>query len=206
MVVTPIVLSMSHILIIDDEATICWTLERALKGEGHQVTTAGDALLGLKHLQRQKYDLVILDVRLPGMDGLTCMEQIKQTLPDLPIIIMTAFGDLATTVKALHQGAYEYLLKPFDLDDMLGLVQRALKPTKISKVIKRIGTVSENYATLLGKSPAMQGIFRQIALVADKNVPVLITGESGTGKELVAQAIHKYSSRCTNGSTGCNQS
>jgi two-component system nitrogen regulation response regulator GlnG len=141
---------------------------------------------------------VVLDVRLPGKDGLSALLEWRQRWPDLTIVIMTAFGDLETAVRALHQGAFDYLIKPFDLDQALLVFRRALElndgPQTNTKVETSSPPLGEE-SRLVGRSAAMQQIFRQIALVAPSSSSVLITGESGTGKELVARAIHRHSPR-----------
>jgi two-component system nitrogen regulation response regulator GlnG len=193
---------MTQILIVDDEASICWALEQIFQAEGYHATTCSNAEEGLSLAKRQKFDVVMMDIRLPGMDGITAMQSLYEISADTPIVIMTAFGDLPTTVKAIHKGAFEFLAKPFDMDDALGVIQRALDQIAQSQSAFKndaAASVTGNSISgqLLGNSPAMQKVFRRIALVADKDVPVLICGESGSGKELVAQAIHRYSLRAS---------
>src|SRR5687767_2823011 len=118
---------MKHILIIDDEEAVCWALERALRKEGHEVAVAASAEEGLVLADRQPPDAIILDVRLPGMDGLTALGQLKKRTEDSPVIVVTAFGNLTTAVKAVEGGAFDYLTKPFDLDQALDAVNRALQ-------------------------------------------------------------------------------
>ncbi|MEW4486616.1 sigma-54 dependent transcriptional regulator [Thalassoglobus sp. JC818] len=188
---------MSRILVVDDEPTICWALQQALSEDGHDVTVSSTAEEALKNFDQLSPDLVMLDVRLPGMDGLSALNHFRENNAETPVIVMTAFGDLETAVQAIHRGAFEYLLKPFDLDQVTQAVSRAL--THASTETSVSGDVGDAKETdlLLGSSPAMQAIYRHIALVADQDVPVLITGESGTGKELVAAAVHRYSKRAT---------
>jgi len=186
---------MSHILIVDDEESICWALRRLLSESGHRVSVASSAEEAFEHVGRAAPDLVMLDIRLPGMDGLEALTRLRRLLPNLPIVIMTAFGSLTTAVTALGQGAFDYLVKPFNLDDAAGVVARALTgPAQASAtVIKSAAPHGEE--ELLGRSSAMQEVFKRIALVAKTDASVLITGESGTGKELVARAIHRHSLR-----------
>lgn len=185
---------MSHVLVIDDEEAICWGLRRVLEKEGLDVETASSAEQGLKLAKAARPDCIVLDVRLPGMDGLSASELFRQRHNDVPIIIMTAFGDLPTAVSAFSKGVFEYLTKPFDLQQMVSVVHRALRrPAKaIAAPLTALNAAGET-EELLGQSAAMQEVFKRIALVAPTDASVLITGESGTGKELVARAIHRHS-------------
>lgn len=187
---------MSRILIVDDEPSICWALEQALTEDGHEVETTATAEEALTLAERMRTDVVVMDIRLPGMDGLSALETLRSRLGDVPIIMITAFGNLSTAVEAIRRGAFEYLTKPFDLEDAVEVVRRALgeqEPT-LEEADSQFETDAGGQI-LIGTSPAMQTVFRQIAVVAEYDVPVLITGESGTGKELVATAIHHYSQR-----------
>lgn len=183
-----------HILIIDDEEAVCWALQRALTREGHSVAVAPSAEGGFAQLARRTPDVIILDVRLPGIDGLTALPRLREQAPLAAVIVITAFGSLPTAVQAVEGGAFDYLAKPFDLDQALDAVRSALQ--------RRPGTVAPDAPPppggpeeIVGVSPVMQQVFKRIALVAPHDACVLITGESGTGKELVARAIHRYSGR-----------
>ena len=187
---------MSHILVVDDEEAVCWTLQRALKSEGHSVDVAASAEEAFQRAEKRVPDTIILDVRLPGLDGLAALEQLRELSSDAPVIVITAFGNLATAVRAVEGGAFDYLAKPFDLDHALLAVGRALQ----RRSLQGSSPPAEQAPTgppeeLVGTSPAMQTVFKRIALVAPRDACVLITGESGTGKELVARALHRYSSR-----------
>jgi two-component system nitrogen regulation response regulator GlnG len=182
---------MSRLLVVDDEPSICWALSRLGQSLGHEVVTASSAEQALELVLRQRPDAVVLDVRLPGMDGLTAMTQLRQRCGDPPIIVITAYGDLNTAVEAVRQGAFEYLIKPFDLQTAERAVRRALA----RRVQAPPGVREENVAGLVGRSPVMQEVFKRIALAAASDASVLLCGESGTGKELAARAIHRYSRR-----------
>ena len=184
---------MSRILIVDDEASICWAFRESLQDEGHRVEVAASAEEGLRIAETGGLDAVVLDVRLPGMDGLSAMRPFRDRIGAAPIIVMTAFGNLETAVGAMEGGAFEYLVKPFDLDQGTTIVKRALEKRKAGDEVS--GPEPAGSEALIGNSPAMQDLFKKIALVASTDVPVLITGESGTGKELVARAIHRHGAR-----------
>lgn len=190
---------MKHVLIVDDEPTICWAFRKLLSGEGCDVSVASSAEEGWELARRRRPDVILLDVRLPGMDGLTAVQRFRETAGDVPIVVMTAFGSLETAVRAISSGVVEYLPKPFDLDQAAALVHRLLTPPSEAaptreSVSDAVGVTDRDL--LVGSSPAMQQVFKQIALAAASDVPVLITGESGVGKELAARAIHRHSRRC----------
>ncbi len=146
----------------------------------------------MEAVEEVRPDLIVLDVRLPGMDGLSAIEQFRHRVGQVPIIVITAYGDLKTAVEAVRNGAFEYIVKPFDLDTVQHAVTRALS-TNVAATEGR--TSSGAVGGLVGRSPAMQDVFKQIALAASADTSVLLCGESGTGKELAARAIHQYSSR-----------
>jgi two-component system nitrogen regulation response regulator GlnG len=189
----------SHILIVDDEEAVCWALQRALSREGHRVSVAASAEEAFGLAARQRPDAVVLDVRLPGLDGLSALGRLRQLSDNAPVIVVTAFGNLSTAVKAVEGGAFDYLAKPFDLDQALETVARALQ----RRALEKQGQANNGAAApgpaapeeIVGRSAAMQTVFKRIALVAPRDSCVLITGESGTGKELVARAVHRYSGR-----------
>jgi DNA-binding NtrC family response regulator len=186
---------MSNILIVDDEASICWALREFLGDEGHDVSVAASAEEGFAIADRGGIDAVVLDVRLPGMDGLTALHGFRERVGPAPIVVVTAFGNLETVVRAMEGGAFEYLVKPFGLDQAGAVLKRALDKTKPQKHGATGEVDRAELEALIGTSPAMQDLYKTIALVAPTDVPVLITGESGTGKELVARAIHRHSGR-----------
>lgn len=185
---------MSHVLVVDDEPSICWGFRELLTGEGHEVSIAPSAEEALDLAEQKTPDAVVLDVRLPGLDGLSVIPRLRDWIGDTPIIVITAFGNLETAVQALEAGAFDYLTKPFDLDVAAEILERALNKVR-SGASPVVPPVPAQEGVLVGSSPAMQTVFKQIALVAPTDVPVLITGESGTGKELVARAVHRHSPR-----------
>ncbi len=167
----------------------------SLAEDGHEVTIASSAEEALDLASQTSPDAVILDVRLPGRDGLSAIKDLRGRIGDAPIIVVTAFGNLETAVRAVEEGAYDYLAKPFDLEQAAEILRRALRAPRATsgdaaEAFDNAGSEIGLQGTLIGSSLAMQAVFKQIALVAASDVPVLITGESGTGKELVAHAIH----------------
>ena len=188
---------MSHILIVDDEEAVCWAMKKALGKLGHEVAVASSAEEAFRLAAKQIPDAIILDVRLPGLDGLSALGKLQELSNDAPIIVVTAFGNLSTAVRAVEGGAFDYLAKPFDLDQALDTVARALKRRELQQIPSEmpIAESSEAPEEMVGASAGMQAVFKRIALVAPREACVLITGESGSGKELVARAVHRYSTR-----------
>jgi two-component system, NtrC family, nitrogen regulation response regulator GlnG len=192
---------MPSMLIIDDEEPIAWALRRAFEREKYAVAVAATAEAGLARARKDAPDVVFLDVRLPGMDGLAALAELKKIAPAAAVIIITAHGNLNTAVKAVEGGAFDYLAKPFDLDRAIETAKRALTryhggsgaPSKDEPPASATG--GDDPDALIGRSPAMQSVFRRIALVAPTTACVLISGESGTGKEFVARAVHAHSPR-----------
>src|SRR4051794_38628479 len=158
---------------------------------GHTVDVAASAEEGIHLAAGARPDVLILDVRLPGMDGLTAMESFARHLNGAPIIVITAFGDLKTALEAVQKGAFEYVVKPFDLADIRTVIERALRVIPSGKIT----VAAEALDGMLGASTAMQNVFKNIALAANSDASVLLQGESGVGKELAAVAIHRNSSR-----------
>jgi len=187
---------MSRILIIDDEPAIGWSLRELFTDEGHAVEAAATVEAGLETCARFRPDTVLLDVRLPGRDGIASLPEFKALAPRAPVVVMTAFGDLDTAVRAVGAGAFDYLVKPFDLERVSRTVARALAEGEASAAVVAGGAVPATCGPpLVGSSPAMQEVFRQISLVAPGDLPVLITGATGTGKDVAARAIHAHGPR-----------
>ncbi len=186
-------MSKETIWVVDDDRSIRWVLEKALKQAEMEVKTYENAHSVLKDLERDEPDAIISDIRMPGMDGLELLSQIHRRHPDLPVIIITAHSDLDSAVSAYHGGAFEYLPKPFDVDDAVELTRRAvLHHQEISENSIDSGN---NETGIIGEAPSMQEVFRAIGRLSRSNITVLINGESGTGKELVAKALHQHSPR-----------
>lgn len=185
-------MGMSKLLVVDDEQSICWGLSQLGKRIGHEVVSTSSAEKALELAEKQSPDVIVLDVRLPGMDGLTAIKHLRQLLGNVPVIVMTAYGDLETAVEAVRNGAFEYLVKPFTLEQAQQTLERAINHAYQDKPETRLPASVEG---IVGTSPVMQEVFNRIALAANSDACVLLTGESGTGKELAARAIHKYSHR-----------
>ncbi|MFQ6092275.1 MAG: sigma-54-dependent transcriptional regulator [bacterium] len=188
---------MKSILVIDDDRSICQTLEINFSQKGYQVSTALDGEEGLAKVQAENPDLVLLDIRMPKMDGLTLLEKIKEINKDICVIIITAYDDMQTTIRAMQLGAYEYVRKPIDADEMELTVQRALENQELNRRMNSLlKEISQEYQlnNIIGQSKAMREIFKTIGAASTSRVTVLIRGESGTGKELIAKAIHYNSS------------
>jgi DNA-binding NtrC family response regulator len=187
---------MSRILIIDDEPAIGWSLREILSDEGHSVEVAASVEAGLEACGRFLPEAMLLDVRLPGRDGLSAIPELRSIVPNAAVVVMTAFGDLDTAVRAVNAGAFDYLVKPFDLESVSRIVAHALAETSQRAAARANPTTTvSDVALLVGSSPRMQEVFKQISLVAPTDLPVLITGETGTGKDLAARAIHAHGPR-----------
>jgi len=187
-----------RILIADDEDSLRWVLEKGFRGAGYQVTAVKDGTAALGEIEAQPFDLVLLDVRMPGIDGLTLLKQARELRPDAQVVIMTAHGTMETAIQAMQQGAYDYLAKPFDLDEALLLAERALTARRLTQEVSSLRTGLKEvweFGALVGRHPTMQEVYKAIGRIAASDVSVLLRGESGTGKEVVARALHHYSRR-----------
>jgi len=186
------------ILIVDDEESVRDSLYNWFLEDGFRVECAENAKRALTILESDQFDIILADIKMPGMDGLEMLRRIKSIMPDSIVIVMTAFATVDTAVKALKDGAYDYVTKPFDPDDLTHLIRNATKQIALveeNETLKQKVTSLENVEDLIGKSEAMKNVLKQVESVAQTNSSVIITGESGTGKELIARAIHANSPR-----------
>ncbi|MFK7892319.1 MAG: nitrogen regulation protein NR(I) [Granulosicoccus sp.] len=196
-------MSDENVWVIDDDQSIRWVLEKTLKQAGMHVNVFESADEALDALRGNSLapDAVISDIRMPGSDGLSMLNQLKQTHPDMPVLIMTAFSDLDSTVAAYENGAFEYIPKPFDIDTVLEQVRRACNLQKegntgtASIASQKTPPEKPEPPELIGDAPAMQEVFKAIGRLSRSKITVLINGESGTGKELIAHALHRHSPR-----------
>ncbi len=187
---------MAKILVVDDEENICFAFEQFLKQRGHQALIASNGADALNLVVREAPHIVFLDVCLPGTSGLDVLEEIRRKDPGCAVVVMTAYSSMDTTIKAIQGGAYEYLIKPIDLDQVDGLIKKILQRGRVDSLSSmEAGTAASEGSEIIGQSPLMQGIFKMIGLLTTNDVTVLIEGESGVGKELVARAIHYKSER-----------
>jgi len=181
------------ILVVDDDLEMCGMLSDVLKEEGFFVTTTGDSLEASKILKREEFDVLVTDLKMKGLKGLDLLEGVNKVAPMTPVIIITAFGTIESAIKAMKMGAYDYITKPFQMDEIVLTVRKALENRLLKKEVIRLRKEVESrydFHQLIGKSPSMQKIYDLIERISDSSSNVLITGESGTGKELVAKAIH----------------
>ncbi len=181
-----------QVWIVDDDKSMRWVLEKALSQAGFTTTTFASCEEALAQLAETQPDVIITDIRMQGMDGLALLALVHQRYAHLPVIVMTAHSDLDSAVKSYQSGAFEYLPKPFDLDDAIALVRRALAHSKDAAASTEY---SASASAIIGEAPAMQEVFRIIGRLSHSHMTVLIHGESGTGKELVANALHQHSPR-----------
>ena len=183
---------MKPVWIVDDDRSIRWVIEKALSREGIAFNSFSSAQDALDALSGDSPEVLVSDIRMPGRSGLELLNAVKQRHPAVPVIVMTAYSDLDSAVAAFQGGAYEYLPKPFDVDQAVELIRRALDESR--RETQAVETVLEP-KEILGQAPAMQEVFRAIGRLSQSSATVLITGESGTGKELVARALHRHSAR-----------
>jgi two-component system response regulator HydG len=193
------VLGQRHkILVVDDDPEMCGLLSDGLRGEDFSVLTTDDSLEASKILKKEEFDAIITDLKMKGLIGLDLLEETKKVAPLTPVIIITAFGTIESAIKAMKLGAYDYVTKPFQMDELILTVKKALENRSLKKEVLRLKKEVESryyFHRLIGKSPSMKKIYALIERISDSSSNVLLTGESGTGKELVAKAIHYNSIR-----------
>jgi nitrogen regulation protein NR(I) len=189
---------MERIVVVDDDLSLCHFLTKPLSQKGYQVIACHNGKQALQIISEQEANLVLLDNKLPDRTGLDILREIKQNHPKMPVIIMTAFGTTDTAIEAMRLGAFDYVLKPFELEEIIELVDKGLEANKLMKRAVAIPALFESLEDsdqIIGKSKVMQEVYKFIGQVAESDVTVLIRGESGTGKELVARAIYQHSQR-----------
>ena len=190
--------STPNILIVDDEPSICWGLQQLCTDKGYQSQAVSSVEAALKLAETTTpFDVIVTDVRLPGIDGLSALPAYQQSFPDVPVVVITAFGDLRTAIDAIQKGAFEYIVKPFDLNHVHSILEQSVATRRLRRrpeTTPRTPDSEENDFRMIGSSPVMQEIYKQIALTTTTRAPVLVTGESGTGKELIARSIHHFGS------------
>ena len=179
-----------NVWVVDDDESIRWVLEKGLSDGGMDVQTFDSANKVIKKLETENPHLILTDIRMPGPSGIDLLDKVKELRPDIPVIIMTAHSDLDSAVESYEHGAWEYLPKPFDIEEALSMVKRATSADEINKE-----EPTESQAEVIGEAPAMQEVFRAIGKLSNSNSTVLLNGESGTGKELVARALYQHSPR-----------
>ena len=182
-----------NIWVVDDDESIRWVLERGLSENGIEVETFDSANKVIKKLETENPSLILTDIKMPGKSGIDLLDEVKELRPEIPIIIMTAHSDLESAVESYEHGAWEYLPKPFDIEEAVSMVQRAT-----AKDSTEIEDTNESEAEIIGEAPAMQEVFRAIGKLSNSNSTVLLMGQSGTGKELVAKALFQHSPRKDN--------
>jgi len=188
----------NKILVVDDDPEMCALLSDVLSREGNSVLSIGDSTEASKRLRKEEFDVIITDLKMKGLKGLDLLEEAKQVASLTPVIIITAFGTIESAIQAMKMGAYDYITKPFQVDEIILTVKKALENRQLKKEVVRLKKEVESryhFHQFIGKSPAMQKIYDLIERIRDSSSNVLITGESGTGKELVAKAIHYSGAR-----------
>ena len=185
------------VFVIDDDKSIRWILEKAFTKAGYDVNCYENTENIKKNIIKYAPNIIVSDIRMPGESGLEMLENVRREFPKIPIIIMTAFSDLESTVSSLQKGAYDYITKPFDIKEMISSVEKSLK-NKISLESKTKSYLSRKTSKIIGSSESMQDIYKAIGKISSANVDVMILGETGTGKELIAKAIHENSDRKNN--------
>lgn len=187
-----------YILIVDDDMIVRESMSNWLMEEGYKVDTSEDGPSGLEKIKTNNYDLAVVDIKMPGMDGIELLKKSKEIYPDLPILVMTAYASVDTAVQAMKDGAFDYIVKPFDPENVSQIISRAVKFKMLEKeniLLRKELEKKYGFDEIIGKSKKMEEIFELIRTVAESEAVVMIRGESGTGKELIARAIHANSKR-----------
>jgi DNA-binding NtrC family response regulator len=188
----------ARVLVVDDEVMVCVALTNWLQEENYLARAVHDGRQAIALVREENWDIVLLDVRMPGMDGMEVLKQIREIAPQSVVIIMTAYASIPSAVQAMKDGAYDYVVKPLDVDQLARMLKRIVEHQQLvteNILLRKRLTEQSEFGDIIGKSPAMQQVFEMIKAVTDTNATVLITGETGTGKELVARAIHSNSPR-----------
>jgi DNA-binding NtrC family response regulator len=186
------------ILVVDDDLKMCELLSDILQDEGFSVTTLGDSLKASGILKKEEFDVILSDLKMRGMDGIDLLEEAKRIAPLTPVVLLTAYGTIESAIKAIKMGAYDYVLKSDQMDQLVLAIKRALEHRLLKKEIVRLRRRMESdsqFHNLVGKSSSMKKVYETVEMISDASCNILITGESGTGKELVAKAIHYHSER-----------
>ncbi len=189
----------ANLLVVDDEVNIRTTLSKTLVKEGYRVESAPDAVQALRLAEKVPFEILITDLKMPGMDGITLIREMRSVIPEIEAIVMTAYGTVETAVEAMRQGAYDYISKPFEPSHLCVIIQKALERRSLASDnarLRRVVRTKDEYGQLIGRSPAMAAVFRLIDMVASTPATVLIQGESGVGKEVIAKTLHQRSPRC----------
>ena len=187
----------TRIIIVDDEAIVRESLADWLIEDGYDAVPVGSGREALKRVKDESWNAMFLDIKMPGMDGLEVLKRVRELDPDLPVLMITAYGTVATAVEAMKEGAYDYILKPIDAHEIGTILKRLIENQSLARAnILMQQTIEDfQFEDLIGKSPAMQAVFEMVRTVAESDSTVLVTGESGTGKELIARAVHSNSRR-----------
>ncbi|MHB8481965.1 MAG: sigma-54-dependent transcriptional regulator [Nitrospiria bacterium] len=187
-----------RILVVDDEVNMLALFKKILGKEGYQVETVSTGEEAIRRLEKEMFDLIISDLKMPGIDGYQVLKKAKEVSPEVPFILLTAFGTVDSAVAAMKEGAFDYLTKPVNNDEVKIVIKKALDLYHLTKEVERLREkvdLNKDFKDMIGRSPRMRSLFRLIKLVSNSNTTILINGESGTGKELVARAIHYNSPR-----------
>ncbi len=188
----------ARVLVVDDEPMVCLALTNWLEEENYFAQAVEDGPQAVKAVREENWDIVLLDLRMPGMDGMEVLKQVKEIAPQTVVIMMTAYASIPGAVQAMQEGAYDYIVKPLDVDQLTLMLKRIVEHQQLiteNILLRKRLTEQYEYEDIIGRSEAMQEVFSMIKAVTDTNATVLITGETGTGKELVARAIHSNSSQ-----------